>query len=165
MKRSTVLVTGASAGIGEAAARRLAKAGHLVYPGTRGVNRLKALEPEGSRALSLDVTDDASMRAAVERIEQEAGGVDVLINNAGYGSLGALEDRSATAVRGQRLRPSERRAVVLAIRIDSDPVADGVGNPNGIEAHVNLVMRKPFKIDALLAAVEALVATSPTAPP
>jgi len=101
MKRSVILVTGASAGIGEASARRLARAGHIVYAGARRMDRLKALEADGVRPVSLDVTDDASMRAVVEQIERDAGGVDVLVNNAGYGSLGALEDVSPAEARRQ----------------------------------------------------------------
>jgi NAD(P)-dependent dehydrogenase (short-subunit alcohol dehydrogenase family) len=92
MKPQVILVTGASTGIGEAAARRLARAGHTVYAGARRVERMKPLEAEGVRTLFLDVTDDVSMKAAVARIEKEAGGVDVLVNNAGYGSYGAIED-------------------------------------------------------------------------
>lgn len=92
MKPQVVLVTGASTGIGEATARQLAQAGHTVYAGARRVELMKPLEALGVRTLFLDVTDDASMTAAVERIEREAGGVDALVNNAGYGSYGALED-------------------------------------------------------------------------
>lgn len=92
MKKSVILVTGASAGIGEATARRLARAGHTVYAGARRMERLQALAGDGVRPLLLDVTDDASMRAAIAHIEREAGVVDVLVNNAGYGSMGALED-------------------------------------------------------------------------
>lgn len=96
-----VLVTGASAGIGEATARRLARAGFIVYGGARRVDRLASLAGDGVRPIRLDVTDDASMRSVIEQIEREAGGVDVLVNNAGYGSLGALEDVSPDEARRQ----------------------------------------------------------------
>ena len=101
MKPQVILVTGASTGIGEAAARRLAKAGHTVYAGARRVERMKPLEADGVRTLFLDVTEDASMTAAVERIERETGGVDVLVNNAGYGSYGAIEDVPMDEARAQ----------------------------------------------------------------
>lgn len=89
---SVALVTGASSGIGEATARRLAKAGLIVYGAARRLDRLAALEAAGVRPLGLDVTDDASMVAAVDRILAEQGRIDILVNNAGYGSYGAVED-------------------------------------------------------------------------
>lgn len=84
VERRTAVVTGASAGIGAATARRLADAGYEVVGGARRVERVReALEPLGGRAVELDVTDDESVRAFVA----EAGAADVLINNAGL-SLG-----------------------------------------------------------------------------
>ena len=88
----TALVTGASSGIGEATARRLAELGFTVYAGARRVERMAELESHGIRVLDLDVTDDASMTSAMDRILAETGRIDVLVNNAGYGSYGALED-------------------------------------------------------------------------
>jgi NAD(P)-dependent dehydrogenase (short-subunit alcohol dehydrogenase family) len=88
----TALVTGASSGIGEATVKGLLAAGYLVYAGARRVDRMKPLESAGAHLLSLDVTDDASMTGAVSTIRQDTGRIDALINNAGYGSYGALED-------------------------------------------------------------------------
>lgn len=88
----TALVTGASSGIGEATALKLKELGYIVYGAARRIDRLKTLADSGARPLALDVTDDASMEAAVGRIIAETGRVDVLVNNAGYGSYGALED-------------------------------------------------------------------------
>ena len=88
----TVLITGASSGIGEEAVKALLAAGYTVYAGARRVDRMKGLSEAGAHLLTLDVTDDASMATAVQTILQEAGRIDVLINNAGYGSYGALED-------------------------------------------------------------------------
>jgi NAD(P)-dependent dehydrogenase (short-subunit alcohol dehydrogenase family) len=87
-----VLVTGASSGIGEATARRLAGLGYTVYAAARRVDRMSALAERGIRVASLDVTDDSSMIAIVDKITAEAGRIDVLVNNAGYGSYGALEE-------------------------------------------------------------------------
>lgn len=87
-----VLVTGASAGIGKAIARRLLRDGWIVYGGARRVSQMDDLVGEGAKALSLDVTDDASMRTAVEAILGAEGRIDALVNNAGYGSYGAVED-------------------------------------------------------------------------
>lgn len=86
------LVTGASSGIGEETAKRLRATGYTVYAGARRVDRMQALAAAGARVLALDVTDDASMSSAVETILRETGRIDLLVNNAGYGSYGALED-------------------------------------------------------------------------
>ena len=88
----TVLITGASSGIGEETVKRLMMAGYTVYAGARRLDRMKSLADAGARLLALDVTDDGSMTAAVKTVMQEAGRIDVLINNAGYGSYGSLED-------------------------------------------------------------------------
>ena len=87
-----VLVTGASSGIGEDTARRLQALGYIVYRAARRTDRLQALAADGIRPLAMDVTDDASMSAVVNRILEETGRIDVLVNNAGYGSYGAIED-------------------------------------------------------------------------
>ena len=81
---TTTLVTGGTRGVGLELSRRLAEAGHTVYLGARDLERGRAVaEPIGARAVAIDVTDDASVRAAVEQVRQEAGVLDVLVNNAG----------------------------------------------------------------------------------
>ena len=88
----TALVTGASAGIGEATARALLAAGYQVFAGARRLDGMASLAAAGATLLKLDLTDDASIVAAVEAIKGSTGRIDVLVNNAGYGSYGALED-------------------------------------------------------------------------
>ncbi|MFE4519785.1 oxidoreductase [Kitasatospora sp. NPDC056783] len=88
----TALVTGASSGIGEATALKLIGLGYTVYGAARRTDRLQRLAERGLRPLAMDVTDDDSLRAGVERVIAETGRIDVLVNNAGYGSYGALED-------------------------------------------------------------------------
>ena len=86
------LVTGASSGIGKDTAHKLRALGYIVYGAARRTDRLQALTADGIRPLAMDVTDDASMSAGVDRILEETGRIDVLVNNAGYGSFGAVED-------------------------------------------------------------------------
>lgn len=88
----TALVTGASSGIGEATARALLGAGFAVYAAARRVEKMSSLAEAGARTIALDVTDEGSIRSALNLIAEERGGVDVLVNNAGYGSYGAVED-------------------------------------------------------------------------
>ncbi|MFE5301907.1 oxidoreductase [Streptomyces sp. NPDC056632] len=97
----TALVTGASSGIGEATALKLIGLGYTVYGAARRTDRLRKLAERGVRPLGMDVTDDDSMRSGVDRIVSETGRIDVLVNNAGYGSYGALEDVSQDEARRQ----------------------------------------------------------------
>jgi NAD(P)-dependent dehydrogenase (short-subunit alcohol dehydrogenase family) len=86
------LITGASSGIGEATALELVRRGFTVYGVARRVDRMAGLAAHGVHVFDMDVTDDASITSGVERILREQGRIDVLVNNAGYGSYGALED-------------------------------------------------------------------------
>ncbi|HLW02762.1 MAG TPA: oxidoreductase [Ktedonobacterales bacterium] len=101
MSTKIALVTGGSSGIGEATALALAKAGYTVYAGARRVERMDHLKAHGIRPLAMDVTDDTSLQSAVAQIIAEAGSLDVLVNNAGYGSYGALEDVPLPEARAQ----------------------------------------------------------------
>lgn len=92
MTTRVALVTGGSSGIGEATALALREAGLEVYAVARRVDRMAGLEAVGVHTFAMDVTDDASMVAGIDRIVRERGRIDVLVNNAGYGSFGAVED-------------------------------------------------------------------------
>jgi len=96
-----VLITGCSSGIGEATARRLAAGGWTVYATARRLEAIERLKDAGCRTLALDVTDEASMRAAVEKVQRAEGTVGVLVNNAGYSQGGAIEQVPLEAVRRQ----------------------------------------------------------------
>jgi NAD(P)-dependent dehydrogenase (short-subunit alcohol dehydrogenase family) len=96
-----VLITGCSSGIGRATASRLAASGWKVYASARRPDTIEDLREAGCETLALDVTDDESMRAAVDRIEHAEGAVGVLVNNAGYSQSGAIETVPLDAVRRQ----------------------------------------------------------------
>jgi NAD(P)-dependent dehydrogenase (short-subunit alcohol dehydrogenase family) len=98
---TAVLITGCSSGIGRATAKHLAQRGHIVYASARRLESIADLETDGCRLLALDVTDEASMAAAVQAVEVEHGAVGALINNAGYSQSGAIESVPLDEVRRQ----------------------------------------------------------------
>jgi short-subunit dehydrogenase len=96
-----ILITGCSSGIGRAAAIALHEAGLPVYASARRMQSLADLSERGIHTLALDVTDEQSMQGAVGRIESETGSVGVLINNAGYGLYGSVEQIPMAEIRRQ----------------------------------------------------------------
>src|SRR5215208_797283 len=96
-----VLITGCSSGIGWATAERLADVGWKVYATARDVEKIAPLEQHGCELLPLDVTDEDSMRSAVDEVERREGVVGVLVNNAGYSQSGAVESVPMEKVRRQ----------------------------------------------------------------
>ena len=99
MTGDPVLVTGCSSGIGKATAQALVEAGHTVYATARRPSTLTELEAAGARTFALDVTDEDSRTAAVAAIEAEHGSVGTLVNNAGYGVYGPIEEVALDDVR------------------------------------------------------------------
>lgn len=100
-KRPVALITGGSSGMGKDFALRLLSAGYAVYGAARRIDRMRDIEGGGGVALEMDVTEDVTMVAAVDRIIREQGQIDVLINCAGYGQMGALEDVPVEVARRQ----------------------------------------------------------------
>lgn len=96
-----VLVTGSSSGIGNACARAFRDRGDRVVATARRRDSLAGLEQTGCLARELDVTDPASIDAVVAEVERDHGGLDVLVNNAGYGQQGAFEELSLDDFRAQ----------------------------------------------------------------
>jgi len=90
--KKVILLTGASSGIGYQTAESLAKEGHIVYGAARRTEKMETLKQFGVKPIYLDVTDEESIKSAIDTIIGNEGRIDVLINNAGYGSYGAIED-------------------------------------------------------------------------
>ena len=87
-----ILVTGASSGIGFDAAEAFARQGHRVYAAARRVERMEPLKALGVVPLRMDVTDEDSMAEGVRTVLEAEGRIDALVNNAGYGYFGAIEN-------------------------------------------------------------------------
>jgi NADP-dependent 3-hydroxy acid dehydrogenase YdfG len=96
-----ILLTGASSGIGYDTAVALAKQGHKVYAAARRVERMEPLREWGVVPIQMDVTDEASMRQGVQALLDREGRIDVLVNNAGYGFFGAVENVPMDDARNQ----------------------------------------------------------------
>jgi len=96
-----VLITGCSTGIGRVTAQHLAARGWTVWATARKLDAIRDLAACGCKTLALDVCDEASMRAAVGDVERADGAVGVLVNNAGYGQEGAVEEVPIESVRRQ----------------------------------------------------------------
>ena len=96
-----ILLTGASSGIGYDTAGALAQQGHKVYAAARRVERMEPLRQYGIVPLKMDVTDEASMQEGVKTLLDAEGRIDVLINNAGYGYFGAVENVPMDDARNQ----------------------------------------------------------------
>ena len=101
MTNRTVLITGASSGIGKATAKKLIAEGYTVYTAARRVEKMDDLKELGCVPLKMDITKEEDISAAVNRIRGDRGGVDILINNAGFGTQGSIEETSLDDARYQ----------------------------------------------------------------
>lgn len=99
--KKVILITGASSGMGKSAAHFLQAQGHKVYGAARRTNEMQDLAEKGMGVLSLDLMDDESIQNCVSEILSKEGRIDVVINNAGYGSYGSVEDVSIEEAKRQ----------------------------------------------------------------
>ena len=105
--QKVAIVTGSSSGIGYATSLMLARNGFYTYASVRDINKSASLESVANteklplKPIQLEVTDDSSVKNALEKIVSEKGRVDVLVNNAGYGLFGAFEDLSIDEIKAQ----------------------------------------------------------------
>jgi NADP-dependent 3-hydroxy acid dehydrogenase YdfG len=101
MTQRIALVTGASSGIGRATAELLARNGYYVFAMARRMHRLEQIRSDNIEPICLDVTNAEAIRTAVSHVMTTKGRIDVLVNNAGYGQLGAIECVSMEAAHQQ----------------------------------------------------------------
>lgn len=101
MNHKIILITGASSGIGYDAALTLARQGHKVYAAARRLEKMEPLKELGIIPLRMDVTDETSMQEGVKHVLDTEGKIDVLVNNAGYGYFGAIENVTMDEARRQ----------------------------------------------------------------
>lgn len=92
MDKKVILITGASSGIGLATARQLIKEGYIVYASARKDDAYKEIEELGGFPLRIEMEDEATMKAAVDRVMEEQSRIDILFNHAGWGHYGPIEE-------------------------------------------------------------------------
>src|SRR5262245_11116801 len=90
--KKVAIITGASSGIGKAAAEGLLALGYVVHAAARRIHAMKDIEVKGAVLHQLDLREPANITAFVQEVLATSGRIDVLVNNAGYGSFGAVED-------------------------------------------------------------------------
>jgi NAD(P)-dependent dehydrogenase (short-subunit alcohol dehydrogenase family) len=105
--QKVAIVTGSISGIGYATSLMLARNGFYTYASVRDVNKSTSLQSIANtekiplKPIQLEVTDDSSVKNAIEKVVSEKGRIDVLVNNAGYGLFGAFEDLSLDEIKAQ----------------------------------------------------------------
>jgi NADP-dependent 3-hydroxy acid dehydrogenase YdfG len=97
--KQVALVTGASSGMGKETAKRLLQEGLVVYVAARRVAQMEDLRALGAIPLQMDISVEADIVAAMNTITEGHGGIDVLVNNAGFGMYGAMEDSTLADAR------------------------------------------------------------------
>ena len=99
--KQIALISGASSGIGKETTKLLLQKGYIVYGAARNIDKMHDILSLGAKILTMDVSDDASMCKGIDEIIQTEGRIDVLINNAGFGFFGSVEDVSMSDAKYQ----------------------------------------------------------------
>lgn len=99
--KKTILITGASSGIGKTTAKAFVKNGYIVYGVARNMEKMSDLKALGVKVFAMDVTDEQSMVNGVKQILETEGRIDILVNNAGFGAYGAIEEVALADARYQ----------------------------------------------------------------
>jgi len=149
---ATILITGANKGIGYETARQLTGLGHTVYVGARSAERgQKAAADLGARFVQLDVTDDASIAAAIGTIDGDEGRLDVLVNNAGI-AMHALNGPDALQVFDTNVVGIIRvtQAALPLLRKSKNPVVVNVSSALGSFWAVTNPERPAFRVPAIV---------------
>ena len=150
---TVTLVTGANKGLGRETARRLIKEGHTVYIGARSVERGQAAASElGGQFVQLDVTDDASVQAAIRVIEEREGHLDVLVNNAGISASADVSGPVALKVFDTNVIGVIRvtQAALPLLRKSDNPVVVNVASALGSFWAVTNPERRQFHYPAVI---------------
>jgi NAD(P)-dependent dehydrogenase (short-subunit alcohol dehydrogenase family) len=150
---TVTLVTGANKGLGRETARRLIKEGHTVYIGARSVERGQAAASElGGQFVQLDVTDDASVQAAIRVIEEREGHLDVLVNNAGISASADVSGPVALKVFDTNVIGVIRvtQAALPLLRKSDHPVVVNVSSALGSFWAVTNPERRQFHYPAII---------------
>ena len=150
---TVTLVTGANKGLGRETARRLIKEGHTVYIGARSVERGQAAASElGGQFVQLDVTDDASVQAAIRVIEEREGHLDVLVNNAGISASADVSGPVALKVFDTNVIGVIRvtQAALPLLRKSDHPVVVNVASALGSFWAVTNPERRQFHYPAII---------------
>ncbi|MGB0165291.1 MAG: oxidoreductase [Luteibaculum sp.] len=100
-KQKVILITGASSGIGKSIAKQLLKENHIVYTAARRLNMMDDLKALGARPFVMDITKEGDIHNVIGHIHEKHSAIDVLINNAGYATYGAVEDTKIEEARRQ----------------------------------------------------------------
>jgi len=143
-RQKIAIVTGSSSGIGYATSLILARNGFYTYASVRNTNKSASLQSTADaerlplKLIQLDVTDDRSVKAAVEEVVSEKGRIDVLVNNAGYGLFGAFEDLSVDEIKAQFetnffgvIRVTQHVLPIMRNSIGGDGIIVNVSSVNG----------------------------------
>jgi len=150
---TVTLITGANKGLGRETARRLIELGHTVYIGARSIERGEAAATElGARFVQLDVTDDASVEAAMGVIGEREGHLDVLVNNAGISATADVNAPAALKVFDTNAVGIIRvtQAALPLLRKSENPVVVNVSSALGSFWAVTNPERRQFHYPAII---------------